>query len=240
VTQSLSSFESLESRRLLSITLPPGAGRSTDPTIVADRAKLMTDIQQYRKDLHSTGQTLAGDRKAVAAELKVFVASDNADDAQLATLRKQLRTDLAAQNKEIRGDLQTIRTESADARQAVLGDEKDLRAARLAHDASAITAAQGALKADQKKLHDIVAPLRAELTADQTKWHTTISGDHRAIENRIGALDTKFGTLLHKLESDQSAAQTAIKADRDAVRADLKELRTDLAALHPTGSSSNA
>ena len=57
---------------LLSITLPTGAGRATDPTIVADREKLMSDIQHYRTDLHSTSQTLATDRKALQAELKVF------------------------------------------------------------------------------------------------------------------------------------------------------------------------
>src|SRR4051812_48125982 len=94
-------IQPLESRRLLSAAglvrghpeFDLGAALS-DPTIVADREKLKDDVQQYRQDRADAAEALAADHKALAAELKVFGASDDADDAELASLRKDLRSDL--------------------------------------------------------------------------------------------------------------------------------------------------
>jgi chromosome segregation ATPase len=239
-TPAVVQMQPLEARALLSTSLPgPAHGPLNDnPVIQADLDQLHEDQAQFRKDKRASLRTIEADKHAVNQELrKLKDSNDNLED-ELAPVKSDLRDDIRARNREFRQDLQAIQEGTVDERKAIRLDLKDLRAAKRAGDDAAISAAKADLEADRKALNDALAPLEAELKADQAKWKSAIADDHQAIQDKLEELDPALTPLFDKLQSDQDASKTKLDADRAAVQADQDKLEADLKALRDGSSGS--
>src|SRR5439155_8005292 len=191
-------MQSLESRRLLSGTLPatnshPGLTPfADDPTIQADLAQLRDDTRQFHKDRRSTTQTLRDDHQALETELQALKESDSNLDTELQSVKDKLRTDIQARNKALRADFQALENGTADERDAVHQDIIQLRKDRAAGDDAAVTADKAQLKTDRQALADAAKPFQDTITADRSKWKTTINADRTAIQDKLESLDSKL------------------------------------------------
>lgn len=238
-------MQSLESRRLLSGTLPgtdshPGITPfADDPTIQADLAQLRDDTRQFHKDRRSTTQTLRDDHEAIETELQALKESDSNLETELQPVKDQLRADIKARNKALRADYQALEDGTADERETVHQDIIQLRKDRAAGDDTAVTADKAKLTTDRQALADAAKPFQDTIKADRSKWKTTINADHDAIQAKLESLDSKLTPLFDQLAADETAAKTKLDADRAAIKADLDKLHEDIDALkNASGSGS--
>src|SRR5438552_12894315 len=162
--QSYVLMQSLESRRMLSGTLPGhdgGLGQfADDPTIQADLQQLQTDVRQFHKDRRSTTQTLRDDHDALDTELAALRDSDSNLDTELQPVKDQLRTDIKARNKALRADFLALEDGTDTERDTVHQDVIQLRKDRAAGDDTAVTADKAKLTTDRTALQAAAKPFQ--------------------------------------------------------------------------------
>src|SRR5437868_9630169 len=162
------SMDSLESRTFLSATpalhRPPTlaslAAAVTNPTVQADLKQLQTDTTKLRTDTRAARHALAADRTAINAELAKLRQSHPDLNTTVAPLRQQLKKDRVALRNALKDNNAAIRTTAKNGAKTLRLDRRVIRTARLAHDQSALTAAQAKFKADAAKLASDLTKLR--------------------------------------------------------------------------------
>lgn len=203
-------IEGLESRRLLSATLPLA--------VLGDVTKLMVDAHATKVDFQQHLPAFRADAQALGKDLH-GLPNSGSNHALLGKLRGDEGHALAT----IRADLGSLLSVgNASIRKALVDG---MRVFLHPNDA----AAKAKLSAD-------VTAMQAAATAMFMKLGTDVMASGSAITADLNALtaanptDTTLANDVHTAETDGGKLVTALSTDLQAVNADVTQLLTDLAA----------
>ncbi len=208
-------FETLETRRLLSVSLPhvacaPG-GSASNSTIAVDEKQIDAAQMQLQMDNWSSARTLVSDVKALLAD-------GLRHDATLMPLFQQLQADGQVMRQDLEADEKAGQTVVSHD-QTVINTE-ELQVCKDKHNPTALKADQAALLADRIQLeNDVIAAIDARLA--------TLQADENTIADDLGAIN---GAL-----SGDTAASPKLVGDVGNFRTDaliaMYGLATDLLGL---------
>ena len=225
---SRSTIEPLESRTLLSTTVPtidPGPGPTVEPDCVtadqlaADRTAVQQDLAKLSADRQACHDLINADRAALQSAREAL-------RAKLEPLLKKLHDDEAKCHETLAADRAAVVAAQRAGQQTILADLAALHAAGT--DPAKRQAALDKLAADRKALQDTLTPLIKKAHDDQAACATLLAADRQAITDLFHN-DATVQAAQDKLTKDLHDCQAKLAADAEKLHADAQKLRDDYA-----------
>jgi hypothetical protein len=213
-------MQALESRRLLDGVHDHPAGDLLDcPEVISARQDLQAVMTTLRHDKRAGQASLADTREQIRDEMKQLVQDKGEQGLKdaMQPLNDKLRADEKAKFKELRNAGDELRVAKRDWTRTVAADLKAWRAARVAGDEDAATAAKEKLDADRQSARDALDPIREKILAIKDKWRPIIGADHDVIQDKLVELNPDLGPLFDKLDADAQALHDKLLADQQKV-----------------------